>query len=309
MKVHGLCVVRNEIDIIERCLRAAARWCSSIYVLDNGSDDGTWERVNELAGELGQVVPFRQDSRPFDSGIREDILRHYASRARPGDWWCILDADEFYVDDPHRFLSTVPAEYQVVWKQDLAYYFTEEDLERYRKDPSLYADDVPIEKRLRYYSADWSEMRFFRHPVDPARVRIPWEAPKTYPMRIRVKHFQYRSPSQIQKRLDTRRNAIESGRAFPHESRKNWLAGGDGSRIVVGPSGPDDIPTTWEERVVPVSGLHLDAGDGRYARGIDWIPPGEPRASRSLFAGARRLAGKVATKLLRSVRRLRRTSN
>ena len=37
--------VKNEVDIIDQSLRAAASWCSKIYVFDNGSDDGTWETV------------------------------------------------------------------------------------------------------------------------------------------------------------------------------------------------------------------------------------------------------------------------
>src|SRR6185503_5119692 len=100
MKIHGLCVVKNEADIIEQTLRSAARWCDSIYVLDNGSTDGTWEKVQALAGELPAVIPFMRDARPFDDSIRGEILRHHAARAKRDDWWCILDADEFYVADP-----------------------------------------------------------------------------------------------------------------------------------------------------------------------------------------------------------------
>lgn len=108
MKIHGLCVAKNEADIIEQTLRAAAEWCDWIYVLDNGSTDGTWEKVQALSSALPCVVPFKQDARPFDDGIRGEILRHYLPRARRGDWWCILDADEIYVDNPRVFLQGVP---------------------------------------------------------------------------------------------------------------------------------------------------------------------------------------------------------
>ena len=83
-------------------------WCDSISVLDTGSPDGTWEKVRTLAGELPQVIPFMQDPRPFDDSIRGVILRHHLGRANPNDWWCILDADEFYIDDPRSFLSRIP---------------------------------------------------------------------------------------------------------------------------------------------------------------------------------------------------------
>lgn len=93
MKIHGLCVVKNEADIIEQTLRYAAKWCDYIYVLDNGSSDGTWEKVQTLARVLPCVTPFMQDSQPFDDGIRGKILGRYATHANHGDWWCILDAD------------------------------------------------------------------------------------------------------------------------------------------------------------------------------------------------------------------------
>ena len=289
MNIHGLCVVKNEEDVIEQSLRAAARWCHAIYVLDNGSDDGTWERVQDLAQELPQVVPYQQDFRPFNSGIREDILRRYAADAQPDDWWCILDADEFYVDDPLAFLLRVPRRYQAVWKQELSYFFTEEDLAAYHRDPSRYAEAVPVEERLRYYRADWSEMRFFRHSSTAGGSRIPWDESRVYPERIRVKHFQYRSPDQIQKRLHTRREAMERG-SFPHEKRANWTPGAIGASIILGPATGDQIPERWQERVVPTAGLHYDARDGSYAVGIPWSPPRGPRLAvrlASYFASAR----------------------
>src|SRR5688500_16851086 len=104
MKIHAICVVKNEADIIEETLRAAASWANWIYVLDNGSHDGTWEAVQRLAAEVPSVVPYKQDRRPFDFELRGDLLRHYVGRAKRGDWWCILDADEIYIDDPRQFL-------------------------------------------------------------------------------------------------------------------------------------------------------------------------------------------------------------
>ena len=42
-KIHAICVVKNEVDIIEACLRSAEQWADRIIVYDNKSDDGTWE--------------------------------------------------------------------------------------------------------------------------------------------------------------------------------------------------------------------------------------------------------------------------
>jgi hypothetical protein len=309
VRIFGLCVVKNEVDVVKESLAAAIRWCDRIFVLDNGSDDGTWDVVQELSRASPRIVLVGRDARPFDSGIRDDIFRRFAQEARAGDWWCILDADEFHVDDPREFLARVPSRFQCVWKQELTYYFTEEDLARYRSDPDSYAERFPILERLRYYRSDWSEFRFFRHPAADD-VGIPWNSPTTYEHRIRIKHFKYRSPEQIQKRLETRREGIQRG-IFPHESRSTWASGHADAIVVMGPADPDQIPDHWEERVVPTAGLHFDAGDGVFAPGKPWTPPtddfpsltgnggGTPRAS-SLARILRRLRKKARSLLVRS---------
>ena len=48
MKIHSICMVKNEADIIEQTIKAAAKWSDFIYIFDNGSTDGSWEKVLEL---------------------------------------------------------------------------------------------------------------------------------------------------------------------------------------------------------------------------------------------------------------------
>lgn len=49
MKIHSICLVKNESDIIAQTLKAAVNWSDFIYVYDNGSTDGTWEKVISLS--------------------------------------------------------------------------------------------------------------------------------------------------------------------------------------------------------------------------------------------------------------------
>lgn len=271
MRIHGLCVVKNEFDVIEQSLAAAAKWCDRIYVLDNGSTDGTWETVLRLAHELPAIVPYKQDCRPFDDSIRAHILRHYQSEARPGDWWCVLDADEFCLDDPQSFLCSVPRPYNLVWMEMYNYLFTDRDLAVYLADPNAY-HRVPVQQRLRYFMlSEYSEPRFFRHSARLRAVPTRDDHP-IYPRRIRMKHYAYRSPQQIQVRLDTRREAMIRGE-FLHEKRSNWVPGGV---IVPGPAKPNDMPQSWEERVTPSAECHYDAGDGIYSGALNWTPPRRP---------------------------------
>jgi len=268
VRIHGLCVVKNELDVIEQSLQAAAKWCDRIYVLDNGSTDGTWEKVLQLADKLPAVIPYKQDVRPFSDSIRRQILRHYHSEGRSGDWWCVLDADEFCIDDPRQFLRSVPRRYKIVWMEGYNYLFTDKDLAACQVDPNAY-NLIPIQRRLRYFRpSEYSEPRFFRHSLG-LRGLPSHDDYAVYPCRIRIKHFAYRSPGQIQLRIETRREAMMRGE-FLHEKRGNWVPGGV---IIPGPAEPDDMPQSWKERVVPSAECHYDAGD---LGTCNWTPPPLP---------------------------------
>src|SRR3954470_662490 len=155
MKIHAMCMVKDEADIVSECLTAAAQWCDHLYVFDNGSTDGTWEIVQELAERLPAVVAWKSDPAPFSDGLRAQIFNAFSAQASPGDWWCRADADEFYIDDPRVFLRKVGPAHDVVWTASFSYYFTDRDAEQYAADPARYADDVPIEQKIRWYVNHW----------------------------------------------------------------------------------------------------------------------------------------------------------
>ncbi|MBC7402302.1 MAG: glycosyltransferase family 2 protein [Microbacteriaceae bacterium] len=280
MTVRALCVIKNEADVIEHSLMAAGNWCDEIHVLDNGSEDGSWERVLELASSHPQIIPFGRDIRPFQNSIRAQVYRAVAPAARPGDWWCRLDADEFYVDDPRQFLAKIPVDSFSVWSTSLSYYFTDLDEARFAEDPGAFADDVPPGEKCRFYLNHWSEPRFFRHDPGvrwtdrhggyPAAL---WSRPPASD-RILLKHFAYRSPAQIQRRLDDRRQSVD----FSHEAVTGWAgaverirSGGGG--FTGSPAASGTAPATWRDRIVAASALDYDAHDGQYVINRSLMPP------------------------------------
>jgi hypothetical protein len=213
MKIFGNCLVKNEADMIEETLRHAARWCDRIFVFDNGSTDGTWEKVLQLAQKEPRIVPFKSEAVPYRDSLRMDTFNRFRQECAPGDWWCKLDADELYHDDPRAFLAGVPKRDHVVWGVNFQFYFTDADAARYADDPRSYPPHTPAEASLRHYRCEYSEVRFYRH-----RPGLSWthgSAPRhlgvVHPRRIRFKHYQYRSPAQIELRLRTRQQAIASG--------------------------------------------------------------------------------------------------
>jgi glycosyltransferase involved in cell wall biosynthesis len=244
MKIHGMCLVKNEADIITETLGKAAQWCDFVYVFDTGSTDETWERVKELARRQPSVIPLRYETRAFSDSLRAEIFSAFRKQAAPSDWWCRLDADEVYIDDPKVFLRAVPHRHHVVFSASCQFYLTEKELESRERDPETW-EALPVEERLRHYVYDHSEARFFR-----LRAGLKWKCGSwplhvgiTHPRRIRLKHLQYRSPSQIQKRLDTRRQASAEG----------WKLFDAYDGVV-----------NWQEKVADSSKLQFDDQSGRY---------------------------------------------
>lgn len=276
MRIHGIMLVKDEADVVGEVVEAALGWIDAIYVFDNGSTDGTWELIHELASRDARVVPFKQDPRPFSQSIRGEVFRAFRRRADAGDWWCILDADEIYIDDPRAFLGRVPARHGEVWSASYQYYFTDEDARRYEEDPRGFLR-MPVRERIRYYQNNWSESRFFRHhrgliwPEDHGEhvYRRPLGRLPVYPHRIRLKHYQYRSPEQIEARLRSRLGVSGS---YRHEQDANWgaeLLGADAVAARRARGGPP----CWLDRVVPAAMLHYDRGDGHYVPNPAVLPP------------------------------------
>jgi hypothetical protein len=290
MRIHAMALIKNESDVIGQSLVAATGWADSIYVYDNGSDDGTWEIVHELATAHPQIVPFKQDRTPYRQSHRRELFERF--RGDSGDWWGILDADEFYIDDPRHFLAGVPERYGEVWSASFEYYFTDVDAARYEKEPAAYGDDVPVGDKCRHYINNWSEPRFFRdneRVVWPEGDGSPEELGPAYPGRIRLKHYQYRSPQQIQRRIDSRREALERG-SFLHEMIPDW------KHAILRPldidfsaADPSYAPTTWRDRVVDASLLTEDRGEYVVDEAaLPKIPRAWPAWVRALRARARR---------------------
>ena len=221
MKIYALSVVKNEADVIEANLIAASHWADKIFVWDNGSTDGTWEKVQAMSNDI--ITPWKQDGQPFRDNLRHLIFNDLKHWAKPGDWWCFkFDADEFYADDPREFLKAVPKRYHYVCSRYIQFQITEEDVAEHTFTGN-FAED---RDKIRYFDKiAWAEARFMRH-----RDGVTWPAdhffPKNmgivYPKLINMYHYQFRSPEQMQRRLDAKSKAKKHGYIANHVTQKHW---------------------------------------------------------------------------------------
>ncbi len=97
MRLAMALVVRDELDIIEGNLRYhAAHGVDCFRVLDNGSVDGTRERLEELRGELDlQIVD--EPARTLDQDLWMTALVAGIREEGCADWVILNDADELWV--------------------------------------------------------------------------------------------------------------------------------------------------------------------------------------------------------------------
>ena len=105
-----------------------------------------------------------------------------------------------------------------------------------------------------------------------------------YPVRIWLKHYQYRSPEQIERRLLTRRPAMEASTGFLHEVTPNWsttIATKRDAPLDFEDARPEFAGSRWEERIVPAASLDYDAFDRRYVVNESLMPEFPVRLRRS----------------------------
>jgi len=99
-----------------------------------------------------------------------------------------------------------------------------------------------------------------------------------------LKHYQYRSPEQIERRLLTRRPAMQASTGFLHEVTPSWrtnVATKRDAPLEFEDAGPEFAGSRWEERIVPAASLEYDAFDRRFVVNESLMPKFPVRLRRS----------------------------
>jgi hypothetical protein len=234
MRFHGLMVLRDEQDILVENLNHLLSWADTIFILDTGSTDGSWEIVQEMAKKDKRIVPFKQTPYIFSDILRGYVFHQYRDRFDPGDWVLRVYADEFYAVTPPQFVQQRmrPLE-TAVWLQWYYFRILQHEVDNYESGKvDLQKDRLrPIAERRRYYKiSEYAEPRMFRYRRGlrwPETESFPYHAGFVSRQRIPVRHYPHRDPLQMQARFNLRAQMVklEAVRRGPdHWKVQDWRA-------------------------------------------------------------------------------------
>ncbi len=106
--VSGYTTTRNCIEQnypFEQAIRSMLGFCDQVVVVDGGSTDGTWERLQELAKEDDRVV-IDKNERDWDHprfAVFDGLQKAYARALCTSQWCWQQDSDEIvHEDDYHK---------------------------------------------------------------------------------------------------------------------------------------------------------------------------------------------------------------
>lgn len=139
MKIAGITMVRNEIDVIEFCIEHhLSQGLDYIFICDNGSADGTLEYLRNKSKNDSRVI-LHEDSGQFHQQM---IINHLSNMAYQNDctWVVPFDADELWFSD-----NTLKIDLQKVEKSSV----------RIKLKDFIQSKDITDPKEDAYLSVNW----------------------------------------------------------------------------------------------------------------------------------------------------------
>lgn len=156
----SLCmIVKNESDVIERCLKSAKGIVDEMIVVDTGSVDNT----REIAEKEGALV--------FDYQWNNDFAtaRNYAKEKATGEWIIQLDADEFLTETSREdILKEIDNAIEYALNVRIMNYDDATDSYVMHQYPRIYRN-VP---EIKYHYRIHEQLRYEGSPIDSQETNI-----------------------------------------------------------------------------------------------------------------------------------------
>ena len=176
--IAGITQVRNEADVIERCLsHTLAEGVEPIWVADHLSTDGTWELLRDLQARGMPLILSRNDDPVWHLDCVNDLAA--VATEAGADWIVPFDGDEFFYALSGRTIAAELADghhsrklYCRCWRQATWHH----------------REVAPQREKVVYRPSPGARLAWGQHDVD-----IPggtWDV-------LYLRHWQYRSWEQF----------------------------------------------------------------------------------------------------------------
>ena len=258
MTVVGVTMVKDEMDIIATTVGHMCIEVDHVIVADNGSTDGTLERLRQLEEGLPNLTVIEDPEPAYMQSKKMTLLAHIAGERLGADWVVPFDADEIWYSNAGRLsdafteigelLACVEAELfdHVATGVDRVGDNPVERMGWRRRDP------LPIPKVACRYRPTLT-IHQGNHGCDFDGIK-----PHS-PRLLVVRHFPYRSPEQFVRKVRNGAAAYAAaGDRLPESAGAHWRQWGaildaQGEQAVV------DIFKTWYYRKDPGAPLAIGA--------------------------------------------------
>lgn len=229
-RVIAIMAAYNDKDVILPVLSHLARDGIYVYVMDNWSTDGTWERLLSFR----EINPFligleRFPQRPSEHYLWTEILKRKEEIALeiPADWYMHVDSDEVR-EAPWPHYSLRDAIYRVDQERYNAIEFAV--INFYPTDSVDYPDQADPEQHFKYFA--FGDLNSLTNPqikawksqpkgVDLSTLgghNVYFEGRRIYPYKFLLRHYSIRSQSHGERKIFRDRKP----RIQKEQEEKNW---------------------------------------------------------------------------------------
>lgn len=257
MTVVGVTMVRDEADIIEPVVRHMLTQVDAVIVANNNSVDGTNDILYELQQTHSNLIVYFDDVVGYEQSKKMTALAHMAREEFRADWIVPFDADEIWYAPPGttigRFLEVRPNMHIV---EANLYDHVATGLDNQLEPNPIarmhwrrgYAAPLP-KVAVRY--AKGLQIEMGNHGASYRNL-----TPRVSKDRLAIRHFPYRSPGQVIRKI---RNGAEAYAAtdLPEHFGAHWRSWG---RILDerGEGAIADLFRKWHYRVQPSMSIDID---------------------------------------------------
>ena len=206
MSLNAVCIIEDTSVLLSETLDNALRFCDTIFLTSNKSDEDTQRLLSDLATRDQRLKICHMNE--VDKQLHNCVYNQYHQSLEADDWWYILKVGEMILDDPREMLRKAVAQgcdSMRVWQTQFC--STELKHTQHGNAPKTNSD----EHRVLHCRENWREPRFFRNAPGQKWPEyktgfVPARCKKVFSESPLSCHYVDQTPGEIKERLVQRKS-------------------------------------------------------------------------------------------------------